>query len=101
MLEPVSDTDRQYHEKEEYAQRFKIAFLPFRTDADLKEHGSYQRSFQTAYKEGRFSEEMIAIANNLQSIAKSIESGIPEECLSSRTTLPEAEEFNFEGDEAL
>jgi hypothetical protein len=99
MMEPVSETDRQYRKKEEYAQRFMIVFLPFRTDADLKEQGSYQRAFQTAYKDGRFSEDMIAIANNIQSISNSIESGIPENCLSSRTTLPEADEFDVEGEE--
>jgi hypothetical protein len=99
MLEEVSPTDPQYHKKEEYAQRFMIVFLPFRTKEDLTIDGSYQRAFQTAYKEGRFSDEMIAIANNIQAIQNSIESGIPENCLSSRTILPEAEEFEIDDNE--
>jgi hypothetical protein len=54
-------TDPQYQKKEEYAQRFMIVFLPFRKE-DLIEDGSFQRAFQTAYKEGKFSDEMIAIS---------------------------------------
>jgi hypothetical protein len=60
-----------------------IVFLPFRKKEDLID-GSFQRAFQT-YKEGKFSDEMIAIANNIQAIQNSIESGIPENGLSSRT----------------
>jgi hypothetical protein len=37
------------------------------------EEESYQRAFQTAHKEGRFSAEMIAIANNIQAIQNSID----------------------------
>ena len=99
MLQEVTLTDPQYKKKEEYAQRFMIVFLPFRTKEDLMENGSYQCAFQTAYREGRFSDEMIAIANNIQSIQNSLESGIPENCLSSRTILPEAEEFNTNNDD--
>jgi hypothetical protein len=74
-----------------------IVFLPFRKE-DLIEDGSFQRAFQTAYKEGKFS-EMIAIANNIQAIQNSIESGIPENGLSSRTVLPDAEEFDLRNGE--
>jgi hypothetical protein len=55
MMENVSLTDPQYQKKEEYAQRFMIVFLPFRKKEDLIEDGSFQRAFQTAYKEGKFS----------------------------------------------
>jgi hypothetical protein len=99
MMENVSLTDPQYQKKEEYAQRFMIVFLPFRKKEDLIEDGSFQRAFQTAYKEGKFSDEMIAIANNIQAIQNSIESGIPENGLSSRTVLPDAEEFDLRNGE--
>jgi hypothetical protein len=100
MLMPVLETDRQFQKKEEYAQRFMIVFLPFRTKADLMEEGSYQRKFQTAYREHLFSAKMIAIANNIQAIQNSIESGIPENSLSSRTILPEEDEFDVNGNDA-
>jgi hypothetical protein len=99
MLEEVSLTDPQYQKKEEYAQRFMIVFLPFRKKEDLIEDGSFQRAFQTAHKEGKFSDEMIAIANNIQAIQNSIESGIPENGLSSRTILPEDDKFDNQNGE--
>jgi hypothetical protein len=77
-----------------------IIFLPFRTIEDLMEEESYQRAFQTAHKEGRFSAEMIAIANNIQAIQNSIDSSIPENCMSSRTSMPETDEFESTGDDA-
>jgi hypothetical protein len=58
-------------EEEEYAHRFMIVFLPFRKE-DLIEDGSFQRAFQTAYKEGKFSDEMIAMQNNIQAIQNSL-----------------------------
>jgi hypothetical protein len=99
MLMPVEETDPQFRKKEEYAQRFMIVFLPFRTNEDLKLRGSYQRAFQNAYEEDLFSEEMLAIANNIQTIQNSIESGIPDNELSARTTMPEADEFESNSDE--
>jgi hypothetical protein len=99
MMEEVLLTDPQYRQKEEYAKRFMIVFLPFRRIEDLMEGGSYQCAFQTAYKEEGFSSEMIEIANNIQAIQNSIDSAIPENCLSSRTSLPEADEFESNADE--
>jgi hypothetical protein len=64
------------------------------------EEGSYQRKFQTAYREHLFSAKMIAIANNIQAIQNSIESGIPENSLSSRTILSEKDDVEVNGDDA-
>jgi hypothetical protein len=100
MMEEVLLTDPQYRQKEEYAKRFMIVFLPFRTNEDLMENNSYQRKFQTAYKESRFAPEMIEIANNIQAIQNSIESAIPENCMSSRTAMPDMDEFESTDEEA-
>jgi hypothetical protein len=41
----------------------------------------------------------LQFANNIQAIQNSIESGIPENGLSSRTVLPDAEEFDLRNGE--
>jgi hypothetical protein len=96
----VDNTSIEYKEKEEHAYRFMLLFLPLRTDDDLKIDGSYQKGWLKALEHGRFSEEMIEIADNIQTIHNSLESSIPSNCLTLVTGvdgIPEdPEENNFE-----
>jgi hypothetical protein len=92
LLTEARETDLDYKAKEEYAKKFMIAFMPFRTGTDLKENGSYSAAFRTAHSAGAFSDEMIEIANNIQDIQNSIEAGMPENPLTTDTELLVAEE---------
>ena len=53
----------------------------------------YQNALQRAHKENRISDEMIEIAENIQTIHNSLASGIVENTLSAETALVEADDF--------
>jgi hypothetical protein len=93
LMSPVSKQDRDFQIKEEYTKRFMIVFLPFRKLSDLTVDGTHQACFQKAMRENRFSDEMLDIADNIQTIQNSIDSAIPENTLSAETDLVEAEDF--------
>ena len=96
MLTHSKKTDRDYTKKEEYAKRFMTVFLPCRKLADLKKEGSYQVAFQAAHANGLFSDEMLEVADNYQSIQCSIDAGMPENPLTADTELVEADDFQAE-----
>jgi len=93
LLMDSKKTDQDYQKKEEYAKRFMIVFLPFRELQDLKKDGSYQVAFRTAHSDGRFTDEMLEVADNIQTIQCSIDAGMPENPLTADTELIEADEF--------
>ena len=90
---PVESTDPEFRKREEYAYRFMLLFLPHRIHDDLLSETTYQKKFATAVKEGLFSDEMIEIAQNIQAIQNSIESGIPPNALSEETELVTTSDF--------
>jgi hypothetical protein len=89
----VDDTSIEYKEREEHAYRFMLLFLPLRSDKDLKIEGSYQKGWLNALVEMRYSEEMIEIADNIQTIHNSLESSIPPNCLTLVTALDDIPEL--------
>ena len=46
ILTPGTSADSDYAVKEEYAKRFQLLFLPFRTADDIKVDGSFQQSLR-------------------------------------------------------
>ena len=94
ILDSVDKNATDHESKQEYAFRFMLLFVPFRTRKDIQVDGSYQKAFQIAHKEGRISEEMIQVAENIQTIHNSLASGIPENSLTAKTVLLEAADFD-------
>ena len=91
----VDDTSKEYKEKEEHAYRFMLLFLPLRTDDDLKIDGSYQKGWLNALLKMRYTQAMIEIADNIQTIHNSLESSIPPNGLTLVTAMednPDASE---------
>ena len=76
-----------------------ILFVPFRTKEDLQIDGCYQKGLQKAHADGKITEEMIEIAENIQTIHNSLASGIPENTLSAETCLVEAGDFENNDDD--
>ena len=89
----ISPGSADYTKKEEYAYNFMLLFLPFRSSEDLENDGCYQETFQKALHEGKFTDAMIQIAENIQTIHNSLASGIPENTLTAETALVETGEF--------
>jgi len=96
LLTDSKKTDPDYQRKEEYAKRFMVVFLPCRKLADLKKEGSYQLAFRAAHADGLFSDEMLEVADNIQTIQSSIDAGMPENPLTADTELVEADDFQAE-----
>jgi len=86
ILHPTTKVDPDYHKREEYAKRFMILFLPFRTDYDLKIDGSYQKALQTAHSQHDIKREMIQIAENIMTLQNSLDSALVENPLKATTT---------------
>ena len=54
LLHPTDKDATDHHKKEEYAFRFMLLFVPFRSVEDLKsDDGLYQNAFQRAHDDGR------------------------------------------------
>ena len=94
ILDPIDKNATDHEKKEEYAFRFMLLFMPFRTREDIQVDGSYQKALQIAHQEKKISEEMIQIAENIQTIHNSLASGIPENSLTATTVLLEAADFD-------
>jgi len=94
ILDPIDKNATDHEKKEEYAFRFMLLFMPFRTREDIQVDGSYQKALQIAHQEKKISEEMIQIAENIQTIHNSLSSGIPENSLTATTVLLEAADFD-------
>jgi hypothetical protein len=92
LLDPIDTQAPDHKKKQEYAFRFMLLFVPFRSMEDFKTDGCYQGAFQRAYREDRITTEMIRIAENIQTIHNSLSSSIPENTLSAETSLVEIEE---------
>ena len=92
LTEVVGNTNRDYAVKEEYAYKFMLLFLPLREHSDLIIDGSYQKGWLHAFHMKRFSEDMVEIAENIQTIHNSLESSIPTNTLTTETTLKEDED---------
>jgi hypothetical protein len=89
ILNTFDEDASDHHKKEDYAIRFLILFVPFRCREDLETDECYQGALQRAYQMGRISEEMIQIAENIQTLHNSLASDIVENSLSARTMLSE------------
>jgi hypothetical protein len=94
ILDPVDKNATDHEKKEEYAFRFLLLFIPFRTREDIQVDGSYQKALRIAHENNRISVEMIQIAENIQTIHNSLASGIPENSLTAKTVLLEAADFD-------
>jgi hypothetical protein len=96
LLEPVTKADPDYQIKEEYAYKCMLLFLPFRSHHDLILEGSYQLRWQQAHQDGLFSDSMIEIAENIQTIHNSLASSIPPNELNMETILEEDDEEHIQ-----
>jgi hypothetical protein len=74
ILNTIDEYASDHHKKEEYAFRFLLLFVPFRSKEDLETDEFYQGALQRAYRKGRISEEMIQIAENIQTLHNSLAS---------------------------
>jgi hypothetical protein len=95
ILQRIDKDAPDHHTKEEYAFRFLILFVPFRSREDLETDDCYQSVFQRAYRESRISEEMILIAENIQTLHNSLATEIVENSLSAKTVLIETGDFEI------
>lgn len=85
IFDHCSKTDPYYNDKEQYAFRFMVLFLPFQTLSDLQIDGSHILAFQEAYKNDLFHPDMLQVANNIQDVLNSIEAGFPDNPLNLMT----------------
>jgi hypothetical protein len=101
LTQEYSTTDLDLMEKEKYCLRLMILFLPFRNKNNLLEENSYLKAFQKAYNEKRFSAEMIAIAENIQTIHNSLNSAMVQDSLGTETVQDMRDDFEeiIENDE--
>ncbi len=101
ILHPANKDATDHQKKEEYAFRFMLLFVPFRSREDLQPDGGfYQNALQKAHEDGRITNDMIEIAENIQTIHNSLASRMPENSLSAETKLTETGAFeNANGDE--
>lgn len=93
LLHPTDVNESDHQRKQEYAFRFMLLFLPFRSREDFETDGCYQNAFQRAYNESRITEDMIQIAENIQTIHNSLASDIPPNTLSAETSELETGDF--------
>jgi hypothetical protein len=99
LLDPIDTEALDHKKKQQYAFRFMLLFVPFRTVEDFNTDGCYQGALQRAHTEHRITTEMIQIAENIQTIHNSLASSIPENSLSAETSLVEIEEFEVANDD--
>jgi hypothetical protein len=101
ILHPANKDASDHQKKEEYAFRFMLLFVPFRSREDLQPDGEfYQNDLQKAHEDGRITNDMIEIAENIQTIHNSLASRIPQNSLSAETKLTETGAFeNANGDD--
>ena len=85
LMESVSMSDVGYNCKEEYALKFMILFLPFRTHDDLQLERSYQKRFQKAVTDEEFNCEMLQVAENIQNVHNSMQSSMPQNGVTAKT----------------
>jgi hypothetical protein len=66
ILHPANKDVTDHQKKEEYAFRFMLLFVPFQSREDLQPDGGfYQNALQKAHEEGRITNNMIEIAENI------------------------------------
>jgi hypothetical protein len=93
MNESTQKGDQDYAAKEEYAYKFMLLFLPFRIDENLRMDGSYLRRWQIAYERQEFRQDMVDVADNIQTISNSLQSTNPDSgTLDSETFLDHVDE---------
>jgi hypothetical protein len=98
-LNTIDEDASDHHKKEEYAFRFLLLFVPFRSKEDLETDECYQGALQRAHQKGRISEEMIQIAENIQTLHNSLASDIVENSLSVKNVLSEDSDFEITSEE--
>jgi hypothetical protein len=93
ILHPANKDATDHQKKEEYAFRFMLLFVRFRSREDLQPDGGfYQNALQKAHEDGRITNDMIEI--------NSLASRIPQNSLSVETKLTETGAFeNANGDD--
>ena len=99
LLQPINKNSFDHRKKQEYCCRFMILFIPFRNKKDLQVDGCYQKGFQKAHEDGKITDEIIEIAENIQTVHNSLASGIPENTLSAETCLIEEGDFERNNDD--
>jgi hypothetical protein len=83
---PQHLTVEQSEYREKFALHFLILFYPARQSADLYKNSSAMEKLEEAMSLGKISDGAIEIADNIQNIHNSLNAGVPEEGLDSRTT---------------
>jgi hypothetical protein len=72
ILHPANKDATDHQKKEEYSFRFMLLFVPFQSREDLQPDGGfYQNALQKAHEDGRITNDMIEIADNIQTIHNS------------------------------
>ena len=94
MNEGADESNPDYEQKEVYAYKFMILFMSFRSVADFTLEGSYQRQWKAAFDHEAFSDAMIEIAENIQTIHNSLDASLTPNFLSNRTVLQEIDKSN-------
>jgi hypothetical protein len=93
LLNPINRNAIDHQRKEDYAFRFMLLFLPYRSREEFESDGCYQNAFQRAFREGRITDDMIQIAENIQTIHNSLASDIPPNTLSAETSEVQSDDF--------
>jgi hypothetical protein len=101
ILHSANKDATDHQKKEEYAFRFMLLFVPFRLREDLQPDGGfYQNALQKAHEDRRLTNDMIEIAETIQTIHNSLASRISQNSLSAETKLTETGAFeNANGDD--
>jgi hypothetical protein len=77
ILNTIDKDAPDHYKKEDYAFRFLILFVPFRSREDLEtDKFYYQGALRRAHREGRISEEMIQITQKIQTLPNSLASNV-------------------------
>lgn len=82
-----------FEKREKHARKFLIVFSSYRTIEDLNKEHSFQATLREQLKEGRLSEEMIDLANHMQNIHNSLDSGQCQNILNLNTCPPDSDEI--------
>jgi hypothetical protein len=99
IMFPVNTEDVDYIQKEAYCRRFLILFVSFRKKEDLLKNGSYTSRMQEAISDNLISDDMIKIADNIQTIHNSLSSPMVANILTSTTVMDDPEECDADNEE--
>ena len=87
--EPSQIDTNEFQKREKHALRFLILFSSFRSFDDLMSEGSHQETLRQKLFADAINKSMLKIANNIQNIYNSLDSGRCDNVLNAHTVSPD------------